>query len=186
LPLEDKRVVVKGMPKGSMEQVITGAGVNVVAWASQYVVEQECQSRIDAKAFTGRGKLLELRQYLAHLKDVEKQMNELVETSKGVPGYWMYLTLHTQKNGLKFLRWRERGGAKRHLSWDEAAETWKEQGGAVQDWYRSVSNRCNQLNEMQKDLRRAITMARSVVQRSGMPIYAKAIPERVGKTGEGL
>lgn len=162
--------------KGSMEQIGLRPDVNVADWACQYVAEHGCQSQVDAKAFTGRGKLLELRQYLAQLKDVEQQMADLVAVTKQVPGFWIYLTLHVHKNGLRFLRWRERAGGKRHLSWEEAAMTWQDQSAAVQDWYQSVSGRCTQLNEMQKDLRRAITMVRAVIQRSSAAIYPRAIP----------
>jgi hypothetical protein len=160
-----------------MQQIGLKPDVSVADWACQYVAEHECQDRADTKAFTGRGKLLELRQYIAHLKDVERQMHELVTATKNVPGYWIYLMQHVHKNGLTFLRWRERGGHKRHLSWDEAAQTWQSQSIAVQHWYQDVNGRCSQLNEMHKDLRRAITMVQAVIQRSSPSIYAKPIPE---------
>ena len=49
--------------------------VNPARWARQAVKDQACQNRADTKAFTGRGKLLELRQLLTELDVTVEAIN---------------------------------------------------------------------------------------------------------------
>ena len=171
--------MIKGVGKrAGASKMAKGAGVKVQDWARQFMVEQECQDQFAAKAFTGRGKFLELRQYLAELDRVEQEMLTLVALTKQVQGHWIYLMQHSHRSGLTFLRWRERAGGKRHLGWEEAALTCQGDGVSVelQQWYAEVSKRAARLNEMHKDSRRAIGMARAVIKRTSPHIFAKPIP----------
>ena len=162
--------------RASLAETPVDDGVNGVIWARQFMVEQGCQNRVDTKAFKGRGKFLELRQLLAQLDEVETQMKDLSERTKALPGHWIYLMVHCYRSGLYFVRWRERGGAKRHLAWEQAALTWQGQTAEVQQWCESVSKYGVALNERHKDLMRAIRATRAVIQRSSPPVFAKPIP----------
>lgn len=170
----DERAVVERanvMSKTRLEPV-----VNPAQWARQAVTEQACQKQADTKAFTGRGKLLELRQLLTELDRTQEAMKQLTEITKQVQDGQMQLVLHVKKaTGLTFLRWREKSGACRHVPWPEVQEQIANFAPDVGDWYRSASGQAMALNERHKELRRTIATARKVVLRSEPKLYARPI-----------
>lgn len=150
--------------------------VNPARWARQAVVDQACQNRVDTKAFTGRGKLLELRQLLTELDTTAGAMRHLAEITKTVQDAQMYLMLHVKTStGLTFLRWRERMGACRHVPWPEAQDRIEAFSADVGDWYRQATEQALTLNERHKELRRAIATARKVVLKTAPKVFARPI-----------
>jgi len=150
--------------------------VNPAQWARQAVKEQACQNQADTKAFTGRGKLLELRQLLTELDVTVEAMKHLSDITKLVQDAQMYLMLHVKTaTGLTFLRWRERTGACRHVPWPEAQDRITCLTLDVGDWYRQATEQAMTLNERHKDLRRAIATARKVVMRKTSAVFARPI-----------
>ena len=150
--------------------------VNPASWARQAVKDQACQNRADTKAFTGRGKLHELRQLLTELDRTVEAMKNLAEITKQVQDAQMYLMLHVKTaTGLTFLRWRERTGACRHVPWPEAQERVNGFSADVGDWYREATEQALTLNERHKELRRAISTARKVVLKTAPSVYARPI-----------
>jgi hypothetical protein len=150
--------------------------VNPAQWAMQVVADESCQKQADTKAFTGRGKLLELRQLLTELDRTVEAMKQLVEATKQVQGGQMHLVLHIKNStGLTFLRWRERNGACRHVPWPEVQPRIAGLASTMQEWYRQASSQAVELNERHKELRRAIATARKVVLRSAPKVYARPI-----------
>ena len=94
-----------------------GRDVNFHGCPAAMQESETCQERVDAKALTGRGTRPELRQLEAELDRLEQHMDELIEASKRVHGGHIYLARHLRAStGYTFLRWREAGGSKRHLS----------------------------------------------------------------------
>lgn len=151
--------------------------VNPAQWARQAVSDQACQKQADAKAFTGRGRLLELRQLLTELDRTVESMRQLAEATKQVPGGQMHLVLHVKRSsGLTFLRWRERSGACRHVSWPQAHEQFSSLAPKTRDWYGLASSQAVLLNERHKELRRAIATARKVVLKGAPKVFARPIP----------
>lgn len=151
--------------------------VNPAQWARQAVTDQACQKQADTKAFTGRGKLLELRQLLTELDRTVESMRHLAEVTKQVTEGQMHLVLHVKNaTGLTFLRWRERTGACKHVPWPEVHERIAGISPRVRDWYMQASSQAVQLNERHKELRRAIATARKVVLRTAPKVYARPIP----------
>lgn len=141
--------------------------VNGVRLARQFLAHQVRQKPADAKAFTGRGKHLELRQLLDELEAVEQTMQALIAASRDVPGRVMVLTLHASNaSGLRSLRWRSRGGAMKHLSWEDAAQLGAQLGHPLDSWYQQATAQCVAANERHKALRKAIQIARQVIARS--------------------
>lgn len=171
----DERAVVERATvnnKSRLEPV-----VNPAQWARQVVTDQACQKQADTKAFTGRGKLFELRQLLTELDLTVDAMKLLVEATKKVQDGQMHLVLHVKNStGLTFLRWRDRTGACRHVPWPEVQPRIAELAPRVRDWYGLVSSQAVELNERHKELRRAIATARKVVLRSAPKVYARPIP----------
>ena len=150
--------------------------VNPASWARQAVKDQACQNRADTKAFTGRGKLHELRQLLTELDVTVEAMKHLSDITKLVQDAQMYLMLHVKTaTGLTFLRWRERTGACRHVPWPEAQDRITCLTLDVGDWYRQATEQAMTLNERHKDLRRAIATARKVVMRKTSAVFARPI-----------
>ncbi len=170
----DERAVVERanvMSKTRLEPV-----VNPAQWARQAVTEQACQKQADTKAFTGRGKLLELRQLLTELERTQEAMKQLAEITKQVQDGQMQLVLHVKRaTGLTFLRWREKSGACRHVPWPEVQEQIGRFASEVGDWYRNASGQAIGLNERHKELRRGIATARKVVLRSEPKVFARPI-----------
>jgi hypothetical protein len=170
---EERRVLERAAltSKVRMEPI-----VNPARWARQAVKDQVCQNRADTKAFTGRGKLLELRQLLTELDATVEAMKHLADITKLVQDAQMYLMLHVKNaTGLTFMRWRERTGACRHVPWPEAQDRIARLAPDVGDWYRQATEQAMTLNERHKELRRAIATARKVVMRKTPAVFARPI-----------
>ena len=165
-----ERAVV--MSKTRLEPV-----VNPAQWARHAVENQACQTQVDTKAFTGRGKLLELRQLLTELDKTVETMKQLVEITKQWQGGHMHLVLHVKTStGLTFLRWRERTGLCRHVPWPEVSERFSgDFPQDVREWLQRASEQAVWLNERHKELRRSIATARKVVLRSESKVFARPI-----------
>ena len=172
--LVDERAVMERAAKtikSQMEPI-----VNPAAWARQAVKDQACQNQADTKAFKGRGKLRELRHLLTELDRTVEGMKQLVDVTRQVQDAQMVLVLHIKTStGLTFLRWRERTGACRHVSWPEVQEQIDRFSPDVGDWYRQATAQALTLNERHKELRRAIATARKVVMKTEPKVYPRAI-----------
>lgn len=170
----DERAVVERAPVTNQNRL--KPVVNPAQWARQAVVDQACQKQADTKAFTGRGKLLELRQLLTELDRTVEAMKQLAEATKGVQDGQMHLVLHVKNStGLTFLRWRERSGACRHVPWPEAQQRFAEFAPRTRDWYGLASSQAVHLNERHKELRRAIATARKVVLKGAPKVFARPV-----------
>lgn len=122
-----------------------------------------CQQEVDAKAFTGRGDLHRLRQIDREVDRLELLMDQLAKLSKDVAGAEMYLAKHRRHStGYAFLRWREAGGRKRHLSWELAQKRWTKYDRVTRDWYAQLSKEAMQVNQQHVDARRR---SRSILHR---------------------
>ncbi|HVR51844.1 MAG TPA: hypothetical protein VMS38_19055 [Pseudorhodoferax sp.] len=158
-----ERPVVKGQPPS----------VNVKAWAIESVAQQGCQERVDTKAFTGRGSLFELRHLVDKLELVEREMGELSTLSKK-GGLDVYVMLHRRaKTGYVFLRWREVGGAKRHLAWDVIEERTAGLHVQARGWVRQVTQRAQQLNDGHLRVRDALTRVRREMLERSPPVFMR-------------
>ncbi len=147
-------------------------------WTQETAAIAGCQVLLDAKAFTGRGKLRELRHHTTAIAAVEQRMEALSSASKALVNAGMYLVLHRDRSsGYTFLRWRERGGANRHLPWDEAAARLANQPAAQQRWCSEASSLAIHLNAEHLALRERITALRLQLRATPAPIYARPIPE---------
>ena len=123
-------------------------GVNVREWAIQAVARQTCQTEIDANAFTGKGTLHALRHQVDMLASVELRMSELSAASKTGGLVDVYLMVHRRaRTGYVFLRWREVGGAKRHLSWDAIEERARAWDSPTRQWLAQMTTQAQRLND---------------------------------------
>ena len=137
-----------------------------------------CQERVDAKGLTGKGNRPDLRQLTAEVDRLEQHMNALVEASKAVPGAQMYLTVHVRKaTGYVFLRWREVGGTKRHLSWQEVRATYMGYSERLRTWYMQICGQAMDANQAHVQLRRDIRKLKKRMEATGSHIYARPIPQ---------
>ena len=136
-----------------------------------------CQERVDAKALTGRGTRPELRQLEAELDRLEQHMDELIEASKRVHGGHIYLARHLRAStGYTFLRWREAGGSKRHLSWELAQQMYSAYQQRTRSWYAQLSEQAMKANDEHVRLRKEIRLIKRRLLKSQRAVYAKAIP----------
>ena len=78
--------------------------------------------------------------------------------------------------GYTFLRWREAGGAKRHLSWELAQQMYSAYQQRTRSWYAQLSEQAMKANDEHVHLRKEIRMIRRRLIRSERAVYAKAIP----------
>lgn len=147
--------------KGQANQVDGHQVVNDVLWARQNSLGRDCQNPVDVKALTGRGTLSRLRQKLDGIDAILKQMRDLSEKSKSVPGLSFYLVVH-QKNttGYVFLRWRQRMGSNRHLSFEEVEELASGLSSELRQWCMAASQRAVALNEEHQQTRSDIKRIR--------------------------
>ncbi|WP_088957092.1 hypothetical protein [Variovorax sp. HW608] len=174
---DEKGLVMKGLV---VEKRHTGvaraskAGSNAKAWAVDAVSKHGCQEAVDAKAFTGRGTLRELRHLLATLDSVESRMAALSEASKQA-GFGIYLMVHRRAaTGYTHLRWREHGGAKRHLKWEDAAEHVGVLTPEVRNWVRDASGSAIRLNGEHLRSREQIKQIRAHVRTKESHIYPRS------------
>ena len=107
---------------------------------------------------------------------LEQHMTELSAASKRVHGIQMYLMLHRRHStGYMFLRWREAGGDKRHLSWEEAADIYLSYTERLRGWYRDITDRAQLANEAHNQLRNEFRAARRRIEASGQSVYARQV-----------
>ena len=145
----------------------------------QALADTGCQERVDTKAFTGRGDLHELRQLEREVDRLELLMDKLVTLSKDVVGAPMYLAKHRRKStGYVFLRWREAGGRKRHLSWEQARQNWSQYDRVTRGWYAQLSAEVRQVNEQHVAARRRMRSVLRQVQKKERHVYARPIADK--------
>lgn len=91
----------------------------------------------------------------------------------------MYLAKHRRKStGYVFLRWREAGGSKRHLSWEQARRHWSEYDRVTRDWYAQLSAEVRQVNEQHVAARRRMRSVLRQVQKKERHVYARPIADK--------
>lgn len=157
------------MKKGSVEKGPVEKGdeavldVNIVQWAGSV----DCQTDVDSKAFKGKGTLLELRQLVDRLAEIEAKMVNLIEVTKGAAqACGAYMALHRRKTtGWVNLRWREAGGSQRHMRTEDLAKKVAEQSEAVRRWVRSASEEAERLNDAHYRVRNEIRVIRKFIER---------------------
>lgn len=134
--------------------------VNVTAWAAERVAGQRCQDAVDTKGLKGRGTLIELRHYVDKLAGIEREMVDLSTLSK-LARTPVYLMVHRRgSTGYAFLRWRESGASKRHLSLEQIrklVEGWPTESRA---WVGAMSQKALGLNEAHLHARDALKKIR--------------------------
>ncbi|HRL52676.1 MAG TPA: hypothetical protein PK805_00390 [Acidovorax temperans] len=136
-----------------------------------------CQQPVDIKAFKGRGTLHSLRQLEAEVDSLTQQMRVLSDASKAVSGAQIYLMVHQRHStGYVFLRWREAGGTKRHLSWEEGQALYGRYTEPLRSWYRSLAERAQQINAKHTQARKAVRALRTALMGLEPAIYARPIP----------
>ncbi len=175
-----KGVVMKGFggERGSANGRALDQAVNSSVDQTPSVDSKTCQERIDTKAFTGRGSHRELRQLQAEVDRLDVLMRELSATSKQVTGAQLYLMLHQRHaTGYQFLRWREVGGAKRHLSWERAEAIYSRYAPAMRDWYDEMAAQARGANEAHLKRRREIKSLLYRISKAEKAVYARPIPE---------
>lgn len=152
------------------------SSVNVRTWAVEAMGAERCQSGVDAKAFTGRGGLSELRHQVDLLDRIETRMSALSTASKTGGLVDVYLMLHRRaKTGYAFLRWREVGGAKRHLSWDalqDRAAGWE---ARTRLWLTQMTAQAQQLNDEHLQVRDELGRIRRRVMARPQPVFARSV-----------
>ena len=105
-------------------------------------------------------------------------MRSLSSASKQVAGAQLYLMLHQRHaTGYQFLRWREVGGNKRHLNWEEAEALYQRYSAPMRAWYLSVSQQAKAVNEAHLKCRREIKSMRYWIGKAEQAVYARPIPE---------
>ncbi len=155
---------------------LDGSSVNVRTWAIETMGSQRCQSGVDAKAFTGRGGLSELRHQVDLLDRIEARMAELSKLSKTGGLLDVYLMLHRRaRTGYAFLRWREVGGGKRHLSWDALDDRAFEWDSRTKQWLAQMTAQAQQLNEEHLVVRDELARIRRRVMALAQPVFARSV-----------
>lgn len=143
--------------KGASQHTGRGRVVNNVLWGRQTLAQQDCQNTSDVKALTGRGTLAGLRQKLDAIDNLVQQMRDLSEKSKAVQGLGFYLVVHQKsETGYVFLRWRQRLGSNRHLSFEEVEALAADLPIELRHWCKAASQRALQLNEEHQQTRSEI------------------------------
>lgn len=138
---------------------------------------ESCQERVDAKAFTGRGSHRELRQLQAEVDRIDGLMRQLSAASKQIDGAQIYLMLHQRHaTGYQFLRWREVGGAKRHLSWEQGKAIYSRYTAPLRPWYEDIAAQARQANEDHLKRRREIKSMRYRLNKQERQVFARPIP----------
>jgi hypothetical protein len=171
--------MMKGkLVKGKNSPAVKKPAVNYLQLARQEVSAMTCQEGVDTKAFTGKGHLLELRQMVTAIDELEAEMRALSEATKRVSGCQMYLMLHHRSStSYTFLRWRELGGSTRHLSWDEAEALREGFPSTVKEWYRAGFAQAMALNAKHVEYREGIRVARRAIAMKNQWVFARPIPE---------
>ena len=155
---------------------------SAVQWAREAVANVGCQEELDAKGFTGRGSLRELRHMVTELSAVEGRMEGLSAASKALSGVRLYLVVHRhKKTGYTFLRWRERSGGARHVPWHELEALLAGHAPAQRRWCTEASDAASGLNAEHLALRERIKAVRLLQPQPA--IYARPIPGKPVEAG---
>lgn len=161
--------------KGASQHTGRGRVVNNVLWGRQTLEDGACQDQADVKALTGRGTLSRLRQKLDGIDSVLRQMRELSESSKSVPGLSFYLVVHQKSTtGYVFLRWRQRLGTNRHLSFEEVEELATGLPIELRHWCKAASQRAVALNEEHQQTRSDIKRIRVSLDKAPVFLYPRS------------
>jgi hypothetical protein len=119
-----------------------------------------CQQRVDAKAFTGRGVHRAVAAAAHDVDSIVSEMERLVRLSKERPAALIYLCMHKRPtSGQVSLRWRERVTT-RHVPWLELRKRLKGAHSNEREWYLAVDLKARELNEREKDARRQLLVLR--------------------------
>ena len=180
---ESKGVLMKGLrfvqdekPAGERQPTL-----NASLWARQTAGELTCQEAIDAKAFTGRGSLRELRQMIAGLDEVEQRMYELSSTSKALIDTRLYLVVHQRSStGYMFLRWRERAGGNRHLPWERSNALIEAHSPPQRRWCTEATEYALALNQQHLTLRERLKAMRQQLLQSASHVYPRPLLAATG------
>lgn len=175
----ERAFVLKGMmmERDEINGRAAGRDVNFHGRPAAMLEGETCQERVDAKALTGRGTRPELRHLEAELDRLERHMDELILASKQVHGGHIYLARHLRAStGYTFLRWREAGGAKRHLSWELAQQMYSAYQQRTRSWYAQLSEQAMKANDEHVRLRKEVRSIKRCLVRSERAVYAKTIP----------
>lgn len=161
--------------KGQANQVEGHQVVNDVLWARQNSLGRDCQNPVDVKALTGRGTLAGLRQKLDAIDKLIQQMRDLSEKSKAVQGLGFYLVVHQKsETGYVFLRWRQRLGSNRHLSFEEVEALAADLPIELRQWCKAASQRALQLNEEHQQTRSEIKRIRVRLDKAAIFLYPRS------------
>jgi hypothetical protein len=103
-----------------------------------------------------------MRQCIDRLAKIEQEMARLSQSSRqAVPVCGAYLALHRRREtGYTHLRWREAGGAKRHLLADEVAQRLAGQSQAVRQWFGQAAELAEAFNAAHYQARSALRIIR--------------------------
>ncbi|GKT25146.1 hypothetical protein [Acidovorax sp. SUPP3334] len=115
---------------------------------------------------------------IAEIDRLEQDMRALATVVRQVPGASIYLMLHHKRsNGYTFLRWRELGAGKRHLSWANVQALLRSREASVHAWYGQATEQALSLNAQHLTARKRIRALRYILTRAQQPVFARRIPE---------
>ena len=173
----DLSVFMPGSASSEERAESFGTDVNVDPSVIVAELPISCQETVDTKAFTGRGRLRELRQLGHRVDTVEQKMMALAQASKRVSSYQMYLVLHRRHaTGYVFLRWRATGWSSKHLSWQQAEAIAARYDRERCQWYARASEAAVSLNQRHKELRQQLRELEQLVMNAKQPVFARSIP----------
>ena len=91
------------------------------------------------------------------------------------PSAWNRVRHRVEYAGYIFLRWREAGGDKRHLSWEESADIYLTYTERLRGWYSDITGRAQLANEAHNHLRNEYRATRRRLETSGRSVFARQI-----------
>ena len=128
------------------------------------------------RAFTGRGSLRELRRCVDKLAEIEGEMGKLSQWSKLLFDVGAYLTVHRRTTtGLVQLRWRERGGAKRHLLGQDVQALAANRSESAQRTFEQFDEMAADFNAAHAQARDALRVCYAAVTRRRVPLLPRRI-----------
>lgn len=171
-----------GVDRGADIPSAAGRDVNSGLRAIEPAAIGSCQQRVDTKAFMGRGNRHELRQRQAEIDTLIQRMRALSDASKQIAGLQIYLMLHQRHStGYVFLRWREAGSRKRHLSWEEGEALFQRYVEPLRSWYAQLAQHARQVNADLVQARRRARQLRAGMAASETPIFARPLSDGGGE-----
>lgn len=153
--------------KGCSGSAVLEQAVNKLVYMDYKPSDSNCQKQVDVKGFTGKGgncSLSALREAIDMRDCVERDMRNLAAGSKQVKGLGFYLVVHQRaSSGYLFLRWRQRFGRNRHLSWDEADALVRDLPCDYSQWVHDVAKQAQELNAKHLSARKRVAELRRAV-----------------------